>query len=64
VIFFASLHSGYPHAFRLSLVELAIVLVGVAALTRLLPTRHVGEGPAAGSSSVAGPTRSRSGRGS
>jgi EmrB/QacA subfamily drug resistance transporter len=37
VIFFGALHAGAAHAFALSLVELAALLVGVAALTRLLP---------------------------
>jgi EmrB/QacA subfamily drug resistance transporter len=37
VIFFGALHSGYARAFELAVGELAILLVGVAALTRLLP---------------------------
>ena len=37
VIFFGALDSGYAHAFTLSVAELAAVLLGVAALTRLLP---------------------------
>ena len=37
VIFFGALHSGYAHAFELAVGELAVLLVGVAALTRLLP---------------------------
>jgi EmrB/QacA subfamily drug resistance transporter len=37
VIFFGALHSGYATAFELALAELAVLLVGVAALTRLLP---------------------------
>ena len=37
VIFFGALHGGYAHALELSLVELAALLLGVAALTRLLP---------------------------
>jgi MFS family permease len=39
VIFFGALHSGYAPAFELAVGELAILLVGVAALTRLLPRR-------------------------
>jgi EmrB/QacA subfamily drug resistance transporter len=37
VIFFGALHSGYAPAFELALAELAVLLVLVAALTRLLP---------------------------
>ena len=37
VIFFGALHGGYPHAFELAVGELAVLLVGVAALSRLLP---------------------------
>jgi EmrB/QacA subfamily drug resistance transporter len=37
VIFFGALHAGYAHAFELALAELAVLLVLVAALTRLLP---------------------------
>jgi EmrB/QacA subfamily drug resistance transporter len=37
VIFFGALHSGYATAFELALAELAVLLVGVAALTRLIP---------------------------
>jgi EmrB/QacA subfamily drug resistance transporter len=37
VIFFGALSHGYAHAFRLGLFELAALLLGVAALTRLLP---------------------------
>jgi dipeptide/tripeptide permease len=37
VIFFGALHAGYAHAFELALAELAVLLVAVAALTRLLP---------------------------
>jgi hypothetical protein len=37
VIFFGSLSRGYAHAFALSVGELALLLVGVAALARLLP---------------------------
>jgi EmrB/QacA subfamily drug resistance transporter len=39
VIFFGALHSGYARAFELALAELGILLVLVAALTRLLPRR-------------------------
>jgi predicted MFS family arabinose efflux permease len=42
VIFFGALHGGYAHAFRLALVELAALLVAVAALTRLLPANRQG----------------------
>jgi EmrB/QacA subfamily drug resistance transporter len=37
VIFFGALHSGYATAFELAVGELAVLLVAVAALTRLLP---------------------------
>ncbi|HXA31879.1 MAG TPA: MFS transporter [Acidimicrobiales bacterium] len=37
VIFFGALSSGYQRAFELALVELAALLLAVAALTRLLP---------------------------
>ena len=37
VIFFGALHGGYAHALELSLAELGALLLGVAALTRLLP---------------------------
>jgi EmrB/QacA subfamily drug resistance transporter len=37
VIFFGALHSGYATAFEFALGELAVLLVGVAALSRLLP---------------------------
>ena len=37
VIFFGALHSGYAQAFELAVGELAVLLVGVAALTRMLP---------------------------
>lgn len=37
VVFFGALHGGYAHAFGLALGELALLLVAVAALTRLLP---------------------------
>jgi predicted MFS family arabinose efflux permease len=36
VIFFGALHSGYATAFELAVGQLAVLLVGVAALTRLL----------------------------
>jgi EmrB/QacA subfamily drug resistance transporter len=39
VIFFGALHSGYATAFELAVGQLAVLLVGVAALTRLLPGR-------------------------
>src|SRR5205823_197132 len=39
VIFFGALHSGYATAFELAVGELAVLLVGVALLTRLLPGR-------------------------
>ncbi len=39
VIFFGALHSGFSTAFELAVGELAVLLVGVAALTRLLPSR-------------------------
>ncbi|MBO0879347.1 MAG: MFS transporter [Mycobacterium sp.] len=38
IIFFTALPSGYGNAFTLALAELASLLVGVAALSRLLPT--------------------------
>ena len=37
VIFFGALHTGFAPAFQLSLGVLAAILVGVAALTRLIP---------------------------
>ena len=37
VIFFGALSSGFTKAFELSLAALAVILLGVAALTRLLP---------------------------
>ena len=37
VIFFGALHFGYAQAFELSVTQLAILLLAVAALTRLLP---------------------------
>jgi EmrB/QacA subfamily drug resistance transporter len=37
VIFFGALHSGYGTAFELAVGQLAVLLAGVAALTRLLP---------------------------
>jgi EmrB/QacA subfamily drug resistance transporter len=39
VVFFGALHGGYAHALRLSLAQLALLLLAVAALTRLLPAR-------------------------
>jgi EmrB/QacA subfamily drug resistance transporter len=44
VIFFGALSGGYAHAFLLGLAELAALLVGVAALTRLLPRPPTAEG--------------------
>jgi hypothetical protein len=38
VIFFGALARGYGHALDLSVIELGVLLVGVAALSRLLPT--------------------------
>ncbi len=40
VVFFGALHSGYSTAFELAAGELAVLLVGVAVLTRLLPGRE------------------------
>jgi predicted MFS family arabinose efflux permease len=37
VIYFGAVHSGLAGAFQLSLASLAVILVAVAALTRLLP---------------------------
>jgi EmrB/QacA subfamily drug resistance transporter len=37
VIFFGAVHNGYAHAFGLSVIELGAVLLGVAALSRMLP---------------------------
>jgi hypothetical protein len=37
VIFFGALHAGYARAFELAVGELALLLIGVGALTRLLP---------------------------
>jgi hypothetical protein len=37
VIYFGAVHSGLAGAFQLSLAALALILVAVAALTRLLP---------------------------
>ena len=42
VIFFGALHSGYATAFELAVGQLAVLLVGVAALTRLLPRTRTG----------------------
>jgi membrane protease YdiL (CAAX protease family) len=39
VIFFGALHSGFATALELSLGTLAVILVSVAALTRLLPAK-------------------------
>ena len=41
VIFFGALHSGYAPAFELAVGELAVLLIGVALLTRLLPGGRV-----------------------
>jgi MFS family permease len=38
VVFFGALRHGYAHAMDLSLIGLAILLVAVAALTRILPS--------------------------
>jgi hypothetical protein len=38
-IFFGALHHGYAHAFELSLIQLAGLLLAVALLSRLLPAR-------------------------
>jgi EmrB/QacA subfamily drug resistance transporter len=37
VVFFGALHGGFAHAFEISLVQLAVLCVAVAGLTRLLP---------------------------
>jgi hypothetical protein len=42
VIFFGALSDGYAHAFELSLLELACVVLTVAGLTRLLPAGRTG----------------------
>jgi predicted MFS family arabinose efflux permease len=42
VIFFGALHSGYATAFELAVGQLAVLLIGVAALTRLLPAPRGG----------------------
>jgi len=39
VIFFGALGSGYAHAFELAVGEHALLLLGVATLTRFLPRR-------------------------
>jgi hypothetical protein len=39
VIFFGAVHSGFGHAFGLSILELAGLLFGVACVSRLLPAR-------------------------
>jgi hypothetical protein len=36
-LFFSELHRGYRYAFGLSVLQLGVLLVGVALLTRLLP---------------------------
>jgi predicted MFS family arabinose efflux permease len=40
VVFFGALAGGFAHAFEVSLVQLAALLVGVALLTRLIPRPH------------------------
>jgi EmrB/QacA subfamily drug resistance transporter len=42
-IFFGAVHGGYGHAFELAVGELALLLLGVAALSRLLPARKARE---------------------
>jgi EmrB/QacA subfamily drug resistance transporter len=42
VIFFGALNHGYAHAFELAALELAVLLLTVAALTRLLPAPRTG----------------------
>ena len=37
VVFFGALHAGFADAFELSLITLSVILVAVAALSRLLP---------------------------
>jgi hypothetical protein len=37
VLFFGALQGGFAHAFEISLVQLAVLCVAVAALTRMLP---------------------------
>jgi MFS family permease len=39
VLFFGALHAGYARAFEVAVGELAVLLLGVAALSRLLPRR-------------------------
>ncbi len=46
VIFFGALNRGYAHAFELAALELAVLLVTVAALTRLLPAPQAAAGVA------------------
>jgi membrane protease YdiL (CAAX protease family) len=41
VVFFGAVHSGLAEAFELSLAALMVILVGVVALTRLLPAPAV-----------------------
>ena len=41
VIFFGALHAGYAKAFELSVSQLAVLLLAVAALTRLLPRTSI-----------------------
>jgi MFS family permease len=48
VIFFGALRHGYAHAMELSLVDLAILLLAVAALTRILPSSRTSRKRASG----------------
>jgi hypothetical protein len=41
VIFFGALHHGVGHAFELSVAALAAVLLGLLAITRLIPASEV-----------------------
>ena len=43
IIFYGALEHGLPHAFELSLAELAAVGLAVAACSRLLPTKRSGD---------------------
>jgi hypothetical protein len=45
VIFFGAAHHGYAHAFGLSVIELGGLLLGVAALSRMLPAISKGGTP-------------------
>jgi EmrB/QacA subfamily drug resistance transporter len=44
VLFFGALHAGYAHAFEVAAAQLGLLLIGVAALTRLLPAHSRGRG--------------------